>query len=165
VKFYSEVSEIGPSTAKVDHSLAIRTKCDCKAGLRISAANSIQSAARRMHSNSRFRELTGSDTTRLLETQAHPCTASRCVSVVYATDKAKKSLVSTRPGVTFNPIHELCLGEDRHGLPRLKKSGRLLLAGIQRRATILTLLFRAQPLESAAVPISGSRARDHGHGA
>jgi hypothetical protein len=48
----------------------------------------MQSVAKRTHSNSCFRQLTGSDTAHLLETRVlNPCTASRVLSVVYTTDK------------------------------------------------------------------------------
>ena len=56
-----------PALKFLSLSLAIRTKCACKAELRSCDASCIQSAARRMHSNSRLRKLTGSDTTRSLK--------------------------------------------------------------------------------------------------
>jgi hypothetical protein len=62
------VSALGPRAARSDHTLAIRRKCDCIAGLSTSLTNCIQSAARRMHSNSCFRQLTDSGTAHLLET-------------------------------------------------------------------------------------------------
>jgi hypothetical protein len=48
----------------------------------------MQSVAKRAHSNSCFRQLTGSDTAHLLETRVlNPCMASLVLSVVYTTDK------------------------------------------------------------------------------
>jgi hypothetical protein len=86
------VSALGPRSAKLDHTRAIRRKCVCKAELRTSPTNCIQSAARRMHSNSCFRQLTGSDTAHLLEKRVlNSRTASRVLSVVYATDKSEES--------------------------------------------------------------------------
>jgi hypothetical protein len=75
--------------------------------------NCIQSAARRMHSNSCFRQLTDSDTAHLPETRVlNPCTASRVLSVVYATEKSREnpkfrriqSVPRFTPGFSFGPI-------------------------------------------------------------
>jgi hypothetical protein len=63
----SRVAAPGPCSAKLDHTLAIRRKNDCKAGLCTSPTNCIQSAARRMHSNSYFRQLSDSGTAHLLD--------------------------------------------------------------------------------------------------
>jgi hypothetical protein len=56
-KQISSVSAIGPRSAFAVHTLAIRRKRRCKAGLRTSATNCMQSDAKRRHSKSSFRDL------------------------------------------------------------------------------------------------------------
>src|SRR5580698_7528079 len=59
----------------------------------------MQSAAMRMHSSACFREWSDSDTAHLLETQVlHRCTASRVLSVVYATEKRGENSGCAHPG-------------------------------------------------------------------
>jgi hypothetical protein len=104
------VSALGPRTARSDHTLAIRRKCDCKAGLSTLPTNCIQSAARRMHSNSYFRQLTDSDTVHLLKTRApNRCTALRVLSVACATEKSREN-------PKFRHIQSRCLGSLRGSL-------------------------------------------------
>jgi hypothetical protein len=58
----------------------------------------MQSAAKRMHSNAYFREWSDSDTAHLVETQVlHRCTASRVLSVVYATEKSRENNSRAHP--------------------------------------------------------------------
>jgi hypothetical protein len=58
----------------------------------------MQSAAMRRHSNAYFREKSDSDTADLLETQTlDRCTASRVLSVVYATEKSRENNGSAHP--------------------------------------------------------------------
>ena len=58
----------GPSSAWAVHTLAMRRKCRCKAGLCRSPTNCMQCAAKRMHSRACFRKRSDLDTARLLGT-------------------------------------------------------------------------------------------------
>ncbi len=55
----------------------------------------MQSDAKRRHSNSCFRDFSESDTTHLLNRPCKDCTASRVLSVAYATEKSKNNIGRT----------------------------------------------------------------------
>src|SRR5580704_6848083 len=87
-------SDVRGLHAFTEQIIAIRAKCDCKVGFRRSPANCMQSAAMRVHSNSRFRQLTESDIAHLPETRVlSPCTASCVLSVVYATEESRNEKI------------------------------------------------------------------------
>ena len=52
----------------------------------------MQSDAKRRHSNSRFRDFSDSDTAHLLNRPFKDCTASRVLSVAYATENRKNNI-------------------------------------------------------------------------
>jgi hypothetical protein len=87
----------GPSSAWAVHTLAMRRKCRCKAGLCRSPTNCMQCAAKRMHSRACFRKRSDLDTARLLGTPTlEHRTASRALSVAYATQKRRIFTGGTR---------------------------------------------------------------------
>jgi len=89
-KQISRASRIGPSSAWAVHTFAIRKKCRCKAGLRTSPTNCMQSDAKRRHSKSCFRDFSECCKAPRLDIRHKHCTASLVLSVVYATDKRRK---------------------------------------------------------------------------
>src|SRR5450631_1038823 len=78
----------GPNSARLVQTLAIRRKCDRKAGLTLLLANCVKSDARRIHSKSCFREYSESDIVhRLGQSMHNHCTPLINLSVVvYATE-------------------------------------------------------------------------------
>ena len=60
------VSALSARSARIGHMLAIRRKCDRKAGVGAVPANCMHSAAKRLHSNTCFCELSDLDMARHL---------------------------------------------------------------------------------------------------
>jgi hypothetical protein len=96
-QFLVRVSALGPCSAWVAQTVAMRRKCRCKAGSWRSPTNCIQSAAKRMHSNVCFCKLFESGTAHLPETPIRDHrTASHVLSVAYATEKTEEKTGFTR---------------------------------------------------------------------
>jgi hypothetical protein len=88
----------------------------------------MQSAAMRMHSNAYFREWSDSDTAHLVETQVrHRCTASRVLSVVYATEKSREDNGRAHSGE--DGIVESTAQMANHSLPPNPTANRSLPVG------------------------------------